>query len=137
MAINLPQNTSAEEIILQLNRNFRSVEFTPEHEGTGVSTAYGRYQRIGDLIFVSYSFSGTSCQFNDSKYIVLPTRAYTKANNAVAHILPSSMFVFATTNGDVLDTGHQVANTDRIAPDNQVTANDMVVTGLYWSPIKL
>lgn len=135
MPINIPPNPEVSDLVRLLKTNFDSREFEVDHAGANVTSATGRYQRLGDLVFVTYRFSGTSMSFSDSsQYITLPIKALTKANKSTAHVFPTSTFLFATTNGDVLDNGHQLVNTDRIVPDATVSGvNELVVTGWYWA----
>ena len=126
------QNMSLEEIVRTLNQKFYTAEFEPDYTGTNVTSAYGKYQRVGDIVFVMYRFIGTNVTFTTSNYITLPIKALNRKNNATELFFPSSNFDFNNSAGTYLSRGHQIDDTNRIAPDTNSVANEMIVSGYYF-----
>ncbi len=112
-------------------------EFVPSTTGfTNVTSARGRYQRIGQLLYIHCVFEGTSIGVTSgTSYLELPIKTYTRQKNLDTTLLfPSSLFVFANPSGALIQHGHQIADTNRLTPDQNLTAgNGLVIQGVYWT----
>lgn len=132
------QHTSLEDVSRYLEEILDIDSFTPQTTGlSNVTNGYGRWQRLGQLVYVHYWFLGTNMSMGTdpaTAFILLPISPYIKKNQATGLLFPSSMFKFSSTEGAHLTHGHQVTNTNKIVPDTSISAsNGFVVQGIYWT----
>ncbi|WP_299076523.1 hypothetical protein [uncultured Paraglaciecola sp.] len=118
--------------------SFDTDTFTPTFTGvSNVTSSIGRWQRIGQLVYVAMEFEGTNIMIAATPataYINLPIQPYIKQNKSTELILPSNQIIFSNKLGTFIIHGHQQAGTNRIVPDTMVTAaSGLTVQGFYWT----
>lgn len=136
----LPRGEGPDDYVLRafldsVKNSLLTRTFTPIVSGvTNVTTSRARYQRLGQIVYVTMVFEGTNVGLTTGSTIDLPIKPYTASKESPKLVFPSNSFVFGNIEGALITHGHQVTDTIRISPDDAVTAGSgLTVQGFYWA----